>query len=74
MTIIARRDPKLAPGYSKEDVRDAVDTLEDRPRIPEGTPASISAAGFAGQIVCDDNYIYIKTRGGNWKRAALSTF
>jgi hypothetical protein len=71
---IPRRSPKLSPAYSKDEVRDAVETLEDRPRIPEGTPASMSALGFAGQILVDDNYIYIKTRGGNWKRAALSTF
>jgi hypothetical protein len=39
------------------------------------TPAnSGDSNGFLGNICWDDNYIYIKTSGGGWKRATLSTF
>lgn len=74
MTTRPRRSPKLPPNYGTQEVRDAIETLEDRPRISEATPASSSADGYEGQIAADDNYIYIYTRGAGWKRAALSTF
>lgn len=74
MTAIQRRSPKLPPNYGPQEVRDAIEALEDRPRVPEKTPASSAADGYPGQIVADDNYIYIYTRGAGWKRAALSTF
>lgn len=74
MSAIARRSPKLPPNYGTQEVRDAVETLEDRPRLPEKTPLGTSADGFAGQVVCDENYIYIYTRSSGWKRAALSAF
>lgn len=73
MTTVARRSPKLPPNYGKQEIRDAVETLEDRPHIPEGTPASSAADGYEGAIKADADYIYIY-RGGSWKRAALSTF
>ena len=73
MTAITRRSPKLAPGYSKEDVRDALNTLEDRPRVPEKTPASSSADGYEGEVCQDTSYLYFYL-GGSWKRIAKSTF
>lgn len=42
-----------------------------------GTPANSSAAGTAGTILWDSNYLYVCTGLGganNWKRTALSTF
>lgn len=38
------------------------------------TPASASAAGNAGDICWDANYIYVCTATNAWKRAALSTW
>jgi len=40
--------------------------------LPESTP-SVNDSGDSGNIVWDDNYIYIKTNSG-WKRSALETF
>lgn len=37
-------------------------------------PASSSAAGVAGQIAVDANYIYVCTATNTWKQVALSTF
>jgi len=73
MTTLPRRSPKLVPGYSSEDVRDAIGTLEDRPYIPEKTPASSSADGYEGEICQDASYIYTFC-DGSWKRTAKSTF
>lgn len=41
---------------------------------PFVTPASASAAGVAGTIVRDANYIYICTATNTWKRVAVSTW
>lgn len=38
------------------------------------TPSSSSAAGVAGTICRDTNYLYVCTATNTWKRAALSTF
>jgi hypothetical protein len=38
------------------------------------TPASASAAGTAGEVCWDANYIYVCTATDTWKRAALSTW
>ncbi|HYD86782.1 MAG TPA: hypothetical protein VEA80_04860 [Vitreimonas sp.] len=73
MASIARRSPKLPPAHSPQDVRDAVATLEDRPRAPEKTPVSSNADGYEGEFCSDGDYFYV-FRGGQWKRAALSTF
>lgn len=73
MAVLTRRSPKLAIGYNKQDVRDAIQTIEDRPRIPEGTPASSAADGYEGQILGDASYLYLY-RDGQWRRTALSTF
>lgn len=73
MTAIMRRSPKLPPNYGPQEVRDAVEMLEDRPRIPEKTPASSSADGYEGEICADGNHVFIY-RNGSWKRAALSSF
>lgn len=73
MTTVQRRSPKLPPNYGKQEIRDAVETLEDRPRIPEGTPASSAADGYEGQILGDGSYLYLY-RNGSWKRSALSSF
>lgn len=73
MTAIPRRSPKLAPGYSREDVRDSIETLESRPYVPEGTPSSSSDDGYEGAIKADGSYAYFY-RNGSWKRAALSSW
>ncbi len=39
-----------------------------------GTPASASAAGTAGQVIADTNYIYICTATNTWKRVAIATW
>jgi hypothetical protein len=42
--------------------------------IPNETPASATAAGTAGQIVWDTDYIYICTATNTWKRVAIGTW
>lgn len=74
LTALTRRSPKLAPDYQKQDVRDALNTIEDRPRIPEKTPSGTSADGYDGEVCRDANYLYVYTEGTGWKRTALSTF
>lgn len=73
MTTTSRRSPKLAPDYQKQDVRDAVQTLEDRPRIPIKTPASQTADGYDGEVCRDASYLYLYTDGTGWTRTALSS-
>lgn len=73
MSAISRRSPKLAEAHTKDDVRRAVDTLEDRPRVPEKTPASSAADGYEGEVCADGSYLYLY-RNGAWKRASLSSF
>ena len=38
------------------------------------TPATASAAGTAGDIAWDSDYIYVAVAANTWKRAALSTW
>ena len=49
-------------------------TLGSRPILPTHTPASASAAGTAGEVAWDANYIYICTATNTWKRVAISTW
>jgi len=42
--------------------------------IPDGTPASASAAGTKGQLMHDEDYLYIATADNTWKRAAVSSW
>jgi len=42
--------------------------------VQPGTPASHTAAGTAGQVRWDDNYIYVCTATNTWKRVAISTW
>ncbi len=42
--------------------------------IPTFTPASASAAGTAGQIAWDANYIYVCIATNTWMRAELATW
>jgi hypothetical protein len=46
----------------------------DADRVPNATPASAGAAGTAGMIRYDANYIYICVAANTWKRAAISTW
>ena len=71
MTEIARRSPKLPPNYGKQEIRDAVETLEDRPRIPRKTPVS-GDNGYEGEICRDDARVYIYS-GGAWRYWTLTT-
>lgn len=72
MTTLERRSPKL-PSYTPADLKAAIETLEDMPRIPEKVVASSSSDGFEGQIVTDAGYLKIY-RDGSWKRTLLSSF
>lgn len=49
-------------------------TLGARPIIPTLTPASATAAGTAGEVAWDANYIYVCTATNTWKRVAISTW
>ena len=49
-------------------------TLGSRPVLPTHTPASATAAGTAGEIAWDANYIYVCTATNTWKRVAISTW
>tara|TARA_R110000868_G_scaffold69515_1_gene204573 strand:- start:916 stop:2790 length:1875 start_codon:yes stop_codon:yes gene_type:complete len=49
-------------------------TLGGSLRQPLATPASAAAAGTAGQIAYDANYIYICTAANTWKRVAIATW
>lgn len=44
-------------------------------RITENrTPSSSSAAGYAGELCSDDNYLYRYTSAGSWTRIAWNSF
>ena len=42
--------------------------------VTSKTPASATAAGTAGQIAWDANYVYVCTATNTWKRSALTTW
>jgi hypothetical protein len=47
----------------------------DRIRVATAkTPASATAAGTAGEVCWDTNYIYVCTATNTWKRAAIATW
>lgn len=39
-----------------------------------GTPASATAAGIAGTVVWDADYVYVCTAANTWKRVAIATW
>ena len=49
-------------------------TLGARPIIPTHTPSSATAAGTAGEIAWDANYVYICVASNTWKRVAIATW
>jgi hypothetical protein len=52
-----------------------LDVNSDTVRIRTArTPASAAAAGNAGDICWDANYIYVCTATNTWKRTAISTW
>ena len=54
---------------------EALDVNSDAIRIRTAqTPASASAAGNAGDICWDTNYVYVCVATNTWKRSALSTW
>lgn len=71
-----RRSPKLAETWDKTDVRRAIDTLEDRPRLPSFTVAQAqavaSAALEAGMLIFVTNEAGGAQPafwdGSNWRR------
>ena len=72
MSLITRRSPKLAIGQAPQAVRDALDILEDRPKLPRKTPLSTDD-GYLNEVCADDDYLYI--RGTSvWKRIALNAY
>lgn len=42
--------------------------------LSAGTPASSGAAGTAGQVLYDADYVYVCVAANTWKRVALTTF
>jgi hypothetical protein len=53
----------------------ALDVDADRIRLRQSsTPASASAAGQAGEMCWDSDYLYVCVAANSWKRAALSTW
>lgn len=46
----------------------------ETPVLKQYTPASASAAGQAGEICWDANYLYVCVGTNTWKRAALATW
>ena len=69
----------VASTYSGESSIYTTVQIEDlaaavKQKIVQGTPASASASGEAGDIKYDTNYIYVATGTNTWKRAALSTW
>lgn len=71
MTTRPRRSPKLPEKFDNADVRRAVSTLEDMPRVPEKAVATVNDDGYEGEIVTDNGYLKVY-RNGSWKRALLS--
>ncbi len=49
-------------------------TLGSRPVLPTHTPGSATAAGTAGEIAWDANYIYVCIATNTWKRVAIATW
>ena len=74
MTAIPRRSPILTSGHSKDDARDAVNQIENNPRLAAKTPTSSADDGYDGEIRRDGSYIYVYTEGVGWGRASLSPF
>jgi len=73
MPLTNRRSPKLAPtARVAPELRDAIDTLEDRPRLPRKTPLS-SDDGYLGEVCADDNYVYVRGTSA-WKRLSLNSY
>jgi len=59
--------------YFRRNISTTVDLLQ--PPLKTFTPAgSADPVGVTGDITNDDNFVYIKTAGGGWKRAALAAF
>ncbi|MBT3070927.1 hypothetical protein KKP04_08610 [Rhodomicrobium sp. Az07] len=53
---------------------EALGTVQGQLITTKTAPATAAAAGYAGTIAVDANYIYICTASNTWKRAALSTW
>lgn len=51
-----------------------VATFGASPIIPTATPASAGAAGTAGTVAWDGNYVYVCVATNTWKRSALSSW
>ena len=70
MSTLQRVSPLLTPaGGTPVEIARSIKTLEEMPKIPDGTPTS-ATNGYEGQIMADASYLYIYRAG--WKRAALS--
>lgn len=53
----------------------ALDVDGDRLRVRQSnTPASASAAGEAGEVCWDSDYLYVCVAANSWKRAALTSW
>ena len=62
-------------GIGTADPTEALDVNSDAIRIRSSqTPASASAAGTAGMICWDSDYIYVCVDTNTWKRVAISTW
>ena len=66
---------RLLVGTSSDSGGALFQVNDDRIRISTAkTPASASAAGTAGEICWDTNYIYVCTATNTWKRTAITTW
>jgi hypothetical protein len=61
-------------GTSRVDVTDSSVKSNIPLVLTQKTPASASAAGIAGEICADANYIYHCTATNTWKRVAIATW
>jgi hypothetical protein len=62
-------------GSSKLSLSKAGDlTVAGKVNLPSQPPASATAAGVAGDVAWDVNYLYVCVTNNNWKRAAIATW
>ena len=75
LRVVVRNDGTGTVGIRTNTATAALDINADTMRLRTArTPASSSAAGNAGDICWDADYVYVCTSANVWKRAALTTW